>query len=1500
MAKPKMPPPILGDDTIVTIGFDEGLAAEQARVAKEVKTREASGFLDKAQAAFRQQGLTSLVLDAMLRPDFQDIPGYIPNPKKLQGLSADELAQVRDNVRSDEELDFELRQIEFARDDQRELGRSGAVVAFGASMVAGFPEAILTGKAFALPLKAAEMGATAASVASNVGGNILATAIEDAFSHRVSASDYVMGAAMGGLGVGLEFPGLLRASQSAEYRAAAQAMIADAQDVKARFNRQAVANLGEGAPPERLAAEATRLEHAALKAEQAAAVAPMDESRRLLPDMEKLVADEELALKAIEAPQSDRATSDAVGMLREAATTEPGKGTPILSPSLINEHALVPQKSAGSRDELAPKFRPQLDQFMAAHYQHNTGNTGRGGNLTAQEIVDLKPGVTVSSFVPKEARAAVEFLHKNFLGADYRLSIHAYREFANQGRNLGDAKTFDKNTSIVRIDFGSPQWAHTLVHEVGHVVFTRAFDDPRLKNKLVGFESAWREWLKYYTGQKEGDARFTPAEDAAVRRGSPANHYSREVMGVPANVAGFRASMMDAVAMVARKMDTTLGKVETFADGSTSIQRATKYIPNQDEFAAEQFVKYMEAAILKELPWKPVSVPKEFIDALKAIWDEMIRFFTKAKEAGLIKPDDRVVDLFEGVRKSIRADASIAKRVDAGLNPSRDTPAAPTASAIAEPLAARATATGPDISFLDSPIAAKYGLDKQAVDTPGRRAEAKAIIALYTRADNPQAGWNNIDPKRLDALTAKSANLGSTGLLMLKSENPVARMTAFELLESTTGAGGRRSSAALAKHLTERKLMGNIIPDLDSAYKEFRNANGGGIVEDYWGGKLWERFNRQVSEEIEARRTAGAEERSVNPAITRAADVVEAAYERLRVAQKDAKTTGWGGLPATSVGYMPHKMSAAKVRNMTRAQEDALFSSLVDQFIGTEGWDHSFSANLAAKYIDRVKRRATGGYESGMSQHATGAADMVEDALKAMGMAEDEVRAQMQKYMRGAAGHTKGRINLDLLREYTDEDGSTFRLMDMFETNQLDLVRQQAQRVSGEVALARHGIMGRPGLMLMRRAMLDFGYPGQKAQLAERDAFDQVAAEFLGDPFGNYGGKWMNRAMQMNSLVRLGGMGITQAAETINAAAHLGVLRALSVVGSFARLRKEAATLGKGGTVDNSILSSIETMGGAEFGTDAYKLVFPFDNPSMQYQVSGVDTANAADRLLRGGLHAQGKLSFWRAIHGAQQRGVAEQIVLKSLRFIRDGKDDIALADMGFTPSVRAAIQRELPNIATFDGQGKVLTFDITKMEDVGAAHEYIQAVHRGTSQIIQGTYIGETGKWAHEGYLKLLTQFRTFSLTSVEKQWSRNRANYGLASAVGIMMGSMAAAMPIYMARVYATSLNRPDREEYLNQRLSPLAMARASMNYVSMSGLAPDFMDALAGVAGYSTSGGRIGTGSEFVGSVVAPAAGLIDDMYKAVQNTREGTDLHGVVENLPFAKLPYLQPVINLLDE
>jgi hypothetical protein len=227
-------------------------------------------------------------------------------------------------------------------------------------------------------------------------------------------------------------------------------------------------------------------------------------------------------------------------------------------------------------------------------------------------------------------------------------------------------------------------------------------------------------------------------------------------------------------------------------------------------------------------------------------------------------------------------------------------------------------------------------------------------------------------------------------------------------------------------------------------------------------------------------------------------------------------------------------------------------------------------------------------------------------------------------------------------------------------------------------------------------------------------------------------------------------------------------------------------------------------------------------------------------------------------------------------------------------------------NIATFDAKGKLTLLDLRSARHMTDAdlRELSQAVERGSSQIIQRAYTGETGKWAHDGLLRLLTQFRTFGVVGIEKQWGRNRTNFGATKAFGYLVGSMSMAIPVHYARAYAkaVAMSEDKRTEYLDAVLSPAAVARATTNYASASGYAGDIWDTgggmfnswfgddeLAKVIGIRTGGTR------GAAHALIPGVGLIDDLVAGANGNP-----NKLVKLLPGSNLPYLAPMFNVASE
>lgn len=791
---------------------------------------------------------------------------------------------------------------------------------------------------------------------------------------------------------------------------------------------------------------------------------------------------------------------------------------------------------------------------------------------------------------------------------------------------------------------------------------------------------------------------------------------------------------------------------------------------------------------------------------------------------------------------------------------------------------------------------ARYGT--QNVADPAERA----LFTQYYEGAERVLRENTIDTGRHSQFM-EATGLQSTGATLLQSKNPLAQALGVVLLESSTGAAQRGQTAALARSINHKVFMGDFNTAYERSYSLWARENGGSLLGDYTNGDHYRRFNREVAKLIEDRFFVEGPLRPAHPAVEAAANLNWRGMDRMRQAAQKVDTVGAARLGESSFGYMTRTMDANTIRALSVPKKNAVVQVLAQQFEELSGWDKDFSVEHARRILQIHENRALGGVDMPLSIHDERMAGIVADTLKTANLPPERVAELLGKFSRGGANFTKGRTRLSLNTPYTI-DGESFTLMDLVDTDVPKLYRAYAQRMAGEIALTQHGIQGRAGLETLRTA-LQHGPDGRKITDVEMQAFDQVAAELLGTPFGDRI-RALDAAVVATSVVRLGGMGLTQLGEAFNGIHAIGLSRTMASIGAMPRLIREVGQVIKGGEAKNPILNSIETIGG-ELGTEAYRHPIPFAQTDVIAKQAGVETYSKFERALRLGQNVQAKLSFHQAIMSAQVRGMSEQIVGKSFTFIKNGKElDGALKDMGITPEIAAALKKDLPKIAKFEGD-KLVDLDLTKATDPVAVKEYIQAVHRGAAQIIQTTFVGETGKWAHNSFLRMLTQFRSFGMISVEKQFNRQAGVHGAAKAMGFILGAMSFAVPIQLARLHASTIgmSRSKREEAVERGTDPLALIRASMNYTSALGLMPDLLEAVTIPLGLESADSARGLSGD-VGRIV-PVAGLANDVLKAGKGVsawsplsdREAQNPADVMKGvMPLGRVPYVIPLMNAL--
>lgn len=1075
--------------------------------------------------------------------------------------------------------------------------------------------------------------------------------------------------------------------------------------------------------------------------------------------------------------------------------------------------------------------------------------TNLGLSKTAEEIKSTTPGVHLDAKVAdnpwyKAQADNLEYLRKKYLpDVAIHLTDNSFSALPKERNVDGFAALLAPGQHVVAVKQGS-QGMWTAAHELGHALVDHYL--PTLPaNIAAGMRRDYLSWLA------DADSVEGMRKRMGVSRGE-----TQGVMGsmIRGEKEGWKANLEAAV-------------------GPEKAKEYDRYFKSFDEYAAEQFVKQVETDLAAAAAKADASVPRQMLLAFQGMVKRLLDLWKDLSARGLTKPG-------EGFAEFFRAAAASELQATGTTGPTRAMQAVPAAPHLAD-------------------VMQRYGLDTMDVTDSRGRAEQKAIAQLIYDSEE----WLKANPQDKEKMRTIMKNslfdARTPGLILAESENPVLKAVAGILVENTMGGSGRRVTAALRKAQWEREFVGNAVVAIGSHYETFRNRRLGvmkGIADDLGEAKTRKEFNYAVYMEVNAR-SLGQEIGSA-PEVKAAADALEVSYERMLKAQKDVRTVGWGALPDNSRGYMPRVTDKRQWLTLSTERKQALHKALAEQFQERGDMDAAFADRVASKYLDHISTNANGGHEIPANVHDPMALDYVQEAMKAAGMTEAEVREFASRMARGGPSHTKARLDLDVLKEYKDADGKTFRLMDIMETDPIELLRGQARRVSGEVALTQHGVMGSAGLKLLRRAAEKAQKAGDAGHVKGMEAFDQVAAEMLGRPFGDEMPTWMEGTLTANAASNLGFMGWMQMGELINTATGLGVLDTMKMVSDFPRLMQEVKVLAKGGKVENGILGSLE-VSGAEFGLAGYKMITQYDNPSSIHAAVGRQDSGTLIKGVRVMGHKLGTVSLHRIIQATQVRGVAEQITKKSLRYIREGKESKALADMGFTPDMVERIRGELPAIAKWDANGTLASLDMTKASDPALIGDFIATVNRGAGQLIQDTFVGEKGAWQHSNLGKVMTQFRSFPITAMEKQWGRLRGMHGAPAALGIIMAAAPLGFAMYATRTAINAVGRPDSDEYIERQFQPLAVGRGLMNYIGALGLAPDMMDALTAVAvpddlkkewGLQTRSGS----SPTLGGIV-PIVGYADTWLKAANNL---DDPHAIVRALPFSNAPWTVPLINLL--
>lgn len=1443
---------------------------------------------------------------------------YKDKDKIESGLNPEELAFVRENATSEQRVSWALGQLQERRRKDELYAEAGTatnlLASFGVGMAdpVGWAAGIGVGKAFQMArigsrvlARAGQTGkAVTSAVGENVIGNVAWELAQDLSGEVKTLEDYGMAAVFGAGFTGLSVPGIVRESYSS--RVMEDAMAA----ARAVEDRAIDARLNDPRPVELRGLEQAAEISAIVK--DASTVRAADElgddvavPRDLLDEIREIEG--EAPARPVEAPE---ATGQGVGsqppptapvLPAYRGVTQPwdeGARQDIEWWAPNEDHA---RKYAGSgevvRTDLSSgNFR---DIKESEYNQAALESAYSDSSITGVRVVDDDGGVVMYATFNRPAVAGpgggvVRQLERGpgdtpagaVAGATMRVEDVLREGLKSDATRIEGITDMDQRRQALA--------SRAVATRLLEILPQRLRDLPATFNQATGRRvsdgaTGYIERGAYRPGDDTlilpgKDAASTPAWDELGNRNLFAVHVheivhaatERAIIAVQRNLKSATQDMKQAYQRLEElraELTEQLKKDGTYNPGSeVGANYATK---NASEFVAQAMSDRETISVLARMPGRGYAED----NALGRVWRAILQLFQ-------------------------------LKRVPLGRRPMT---AAEEAGQLIEAIIRYGEQLPTDISW-------SYEATVRMAEVPGYSRGVQGPNNLTATTDRRFAermyqhaqAWlarNPFDPERMKVLAQQALRKGSAvrdvmvsdGLKMASSANPVVRMMAGLVVETTTGAAGRRTTAALRKYMLNQSLTGRSVLDYTSAYGDFRRRNGGSIKEDLLNGETKRQFDKAVYEEILKRRYRPSP--TIDPAVRAGADALEAMFSRSLQAQKDASTLGSGLLPPDSRGYVPQALDGDKLAMASAAELDELADHLSKHWAGVYGWTPQFSKEFSRVYIDRARRRANG--EQGIDWVATESPSAaVRDTLEEMHLQSRSLnaraRAELDKV--GAQPQNKKRLDVDLLGTLP----SGKRVLDFYHTDVERLARVHVNRVSGAVALAEFNVLGQRGINNILRTV-DLAAPDQRATPEERAALVRSFAQLLGQPVpGEVRSAVATNIAGITRMQRLGGLAFTQLSEMANIVHHLGFASLFRGLSSLPAMVKEVSDLKNGRSISNDWLGSLEKAQGFEFGMEGFTMHARLDPPDELLRQYGKGN-DVATRAIAAGNHLQAQLSFFRGLHAAQHRAVAELILKKALGEIESMKGNALpskmLEDMGFTPALIRAIRADLPRAVLRDAQGNAVGFDITQLSTQRAQTDLLAVIHRGTGQIIQRTYVGEAGSWAHNDVLKLLFQLRTFGLTAMEKQWGRTRAvnsggalnGYGYAA--GVLLGQMALAVPVYLARLQLAAAGREDREDFIDKATAPASILAAVMNYTAMSGLGGDAFDMMASLGGgwsddvKETLGVRSYGGG--VGNVV-PAFGSIDAAWRVASGK---ADLYTAFKQLPFSNLPYLVPVINL---
>lgn len=654
---------------------------------------------------------------------------------------------------------------------------------------------------------------------------------------------------------------------------------------------------------------------------------------------------------------------------------------------------------------------------------------------------------------------------------------------------------------------------------------------------------------------------------------------------------------------------------------------------------------------------------------------------------------------------------------------------------------------------------------------------------------------------------------------------------------SATSAVSDKAAMLNDLRRTQHKLFDAML----DAMKEQGYGNVTRITKFGEATKAQRMLERDLMVEL-ANREAGRAS-SASPAVKKMADIHD---ELMAQALREKQIAGVEGANVVKEqsGYFTRKWESSQIERIQDRMvaagytEKAAKASVIDLIARSMRGipEEAMRKDVASAIYDRAIRK---GYfeDSAFRGHiGNGGAAMMRDALEAAGVHPDRVQRILDSLTSvideaGKSSVMKHRVSMDMTTDMILPDGSKVAVMDMVNSNILNMADHYINSAAGEAALARKGMATTSDIARVRSEYLH-SIENEANRATGQRMFDDIINDIMGRPSGEVVPELVRTSGLITQQVGLSGAGVWQLTDYANMAAKHGILATtgyfLKELPVFRSLMNDVNNSAQEATHVNRILSA---------NADLDLRMKPF----LQRMEDNFDipTDNKVNVFLSNTKQYVPYLNGMKWVHGHQTK-MAGNLIADVLYSAAHGNVD-AIAKLE-TYGLKAHTMDRIKGDIVKGGM------DTTKWTD-GTWREIRPVLTKMMDEAVLKSRTGEVPHFAQFSKLgKFLFTFRNFSLASHNKLLAKTLGNDGFAGLSLLMLYQ-------YPLAVLATATNNTVQGK---KPMTAEEMALKAVGQVGGMGLFSEMWNTLTG----STSRASL------------PGTIALDRMYQVVGGLRKGT--------------------------